>query len=108
MELSLETAMLANNNPQPDRATVRFLIVDDELLIAQDLSAQIQRLGHQVVGIASSADKAIALAGQQRPDIVLMDVQLGQESDGISAAQEIRLNLASQAFSSRPTPTARR
>ena len=102
--------MLANNNPQPDRATVRFLIVDDELLIAQDLSAQIQRLGHQVVGIASSADKAIALAGQQRPDIVLMDVQLGQESDGISAAQEIRAkfgvpSIFITAYADRPTLT---
>ena len=66
------------------------LIVEDEAIVALDLSNQIQDLGHKVVGIADNADAAVRLATQHRPDIVLMDVVLKGDRDGIEAAKPIQ------------------
>lgn len=55
-----------------------------------DLAMQLRELGFEPVGHATRGEQAIALAGQLRPDLVLMDVQLAGAMDGISAAQAIR------------------
>jgi two-component system, response regulator PdtaR len=69
---------------------LRILIVEDEFFIALDAEEQAKALGHAVVGIAVSADEAIRLAAEERPDVVLMDIRLAGAEDGISAAREIR------------------
>ena len=61
-------------------------VVDDEFLIATGLSMQIESLGMRVCGTASDADEAVALVQAERPAIVLMDVRLAGEKDGIDAA----------------------
>jgi PAS domain S-box-containing protein len=68
----------------------RVLIIEDELLIAEDLRAALTHLGYTVAGMADSADEAVAQAERVRPDLVLMDIKLRGERDGISAAEQIR------------------
>jgi two-component system, response regulator PdtaR len=68
----------------------KILIVDDELWAALDMEWVVQTLGHEVVGPAATADKALELAATMRPNLVLMDVRLANNSDGVAAAIEIR------------------
>jgi two-component system, cell cycle sensor histidine kinase and response regulator CckA len=66
----------------------KVLIVEDEGLIAHDISSRLQALGHQVIGTASTAREAIELASSA--EIVLMDIHIDGPRDGIEAAAEIR------------------
>ena len=68
----------------------RILIVEDERIIALDLKRRLERFGYSVVGLASEANEAIAMAGREMPDLVLMDIMLSGDADGVSAATEIR------------------
>ena len=70
-------------------APVRFLVVAEDLLTAQDLKSQIKRLGYDVEAIASNSEQAVRLVGQHRPDIVLMDMQQSREPAGLEAAGQI-------------------
>jgi len=69
---------------------LRVLIVEDEFFIALDVQEQVETLGHEVVGVAVSADEATAMAAREKPDVVLMDIRLSGPRDGIDAAVEIR------------------
>ncbi len=77
---------------------LRVIIVEDERIVAHDLATQIIGLGSTVLGIAGDPEAAIELAERTRPDMVLMDIRLGSERDGISAAQEIRERLDIPAY----------
>jgi PAS domain S-box-containing protein len=66
----------------------RVLIVEDEGLIAHDISKRLEALGHVVVDTVSTADAAIELAAQS--DVILMDIRIDGPRDGIDAAREIR------------------
>lgn len=68
----------------------RLLIVEDEFLIALTAEEALRDEGFQVVGVAATYDEAVALAGETRPDLVLMDIKLASRRDGIEAAIEIR------------------
>jgi CheY-like chemotaxis protein len=70
----------------------RILIVEDESLIALDLQRRLSRLGYVVVGLVTSGPQAIRAAYQLQPDLVLMDIRLKGEMDGIEAAQQIQAN----------------
>ncbi len=70
-------------------AGARIVIVDDEIIIARELEARLVSLGYDVVGIAHSGPEAIALAEQTRPGLVLMDIILSGDMDGIEVAEEI-------------------
>jgi DNA-directed RNA polymerase specialized sigma24 family protein len=73
-----------------DRQTrARILIIEDETLIAMDLSDIVAKLGHTVVATADTASKAVAAAGVHTPDLVLADVQLADGSSGIDAVADI-------------------
>ncbi len=67
-----------------------ILVVEDEGVVAQDIQNSISRIGHEVAGWATTAEEAIALAEENRPDLVLMDIRLSGEIDGITAAERIR------------------
>jgi PAS domain S-box-containing protein len=71
-------------------ATQRILIVDDEIIIARELEARLNGFGYEVAGIASSGRQAIALTAQTEPNLVLMDIVLKGDMDGIEAADGIR------------------
>ena len=67
-----------------------ILVVEDEFIVAADVMARLRRHGYQVIGNCASGEQAILLTEQVRPDLVLMDIQLAGEIDGITASQEIR------------------
>ena len=69
--------------------TGRVMIIEDEAIIAMDISAIVTELGHEVTGIASTRAEAIALAARQRPDLILADIQLADKSSGIDAVNDI-------------------
>lgn len=84
------TALVAEARAEIERQTrARVLIIEDETLIAIDLSDIVSKLGHEVVATADTASKAIAAAAQHKPDLVLADIQLADGSSGIDAVNEI-------------------
>lgn len=85
-----ETPEREESDEQLKVQPLRVLIVEDEFFISLDTRVLLQSMGHTVVGIAVSADQAIRLAGQEMPDVVLMDIRLAGPRDGIEAAEEIR------------------
>ena len=71
----------------------RILIVEDEAIVAADIAIRLDQLGYKVVGTASRGDEALAMAEHVRLDLVLMDIHLQGEMDGIEAARELRSRL---------------
>ena len=69
---------------------VRVLVVEDETIVAMDLTDNLRILGYDVVGTAASGKDAINKAESTRPDIVLMDIMLKGNMDGVEAAEIIR------------------
>ncbi len=69
---------------------VRIQIVEDESIVAFDIQHRLAFLGYQTAGVASSGEEAIRLAGEVRPDLVLMDIRLKGPMDGVQAAEAIR------------------
>lgn len=67
----------------------KILIVEDETIVAWDIKETLERLGHAVVDLAVSGAEAIRSATTDRPDLVLMDIRLEGEMDGITAGDEI-------------------
>jgi DNA-directed RNA polymerase specialized sigma24 family protein len=73
-----------------DRQTkARILIIEDEAVIAMDLSDLVTGAGHSVCAVEDTATKAVAAAQRERPDLVLADIQLADGSSGIDAVKEI-------------------
>jgi len=71
----------------------RILIVEDGRTVARDLERRLTRLGFAIAGVTPSGEQAISLAQTERPDLVLMDIRLQGEMDGIAAADHIRATL---------------
>ena len=68
----------------------KIMIVDDETVIATQLEEVVESFGHRVVGIASNSLEAISMAAREKPDLILMDIVMPGELDGIGAAARIR------------------
>lgn len=68
----------------------RFLVVEDEPRLAEELAGSLTRMGGDVVGIVSSGQEAVRLAQKFEPDLVLMDIVLPGDMDGVEAARRIR------------------
>lgn len=68
---------------------IKILIVEDELVIAEDLKDVLEDLGYEVCGIAISAREALAMIEEKLPDIALLDIQIKGGKDGIELAAEI-------------------
>ncbi|NCP61382.1 MAG: response regulator transcription factor [Flavobacteriales bacterium] len=66
---------------------VKILIVEDEMIIAANISLQLTSLGYEVTGIIPRGEEALLHLKQNKPDIVLMDIQLKGELDGIETAR---------------------
>jgi two-component system, response regulator PdtaR len=73
---------------QPEAPSRRVVIAEDEALIRLDLAEMLAEEGYDVVGQAGDGEKAVALAEELRPDLVVLDVKM-PKLDGISAAQRI-------------------
>jgi PAS domain S-box-containing protein len=68
----------------------RILIVEDEAIIAMELESQLQSLGYEVTSIVDTGQKAIEKAEKDKPDLMLMDIRIKGEMDGIDTAEVIR------------------
>ncbi|MBD1825882.1 response regulator [Cyanobacteria bacterium FACHB-DQ100] len=73
-------------------STAKILIVEDESIIALDIQTSLQNAGYQVVSIATTAEEALSDITHLQPDLVLMDVRLSGEMDGVETAEKIRKN----------------
>jgi len=68
----------------------KILIVEDEAIIAMEVESQLQGLGYNVTSIVDTGEKAIAKAKTDKPDLILMDIRIKGEMDGIDTAEAIR------------------
>lgn len=68
----------------------RILIVDDDSEVALMLTSLLERIGYLVIGTANNGDAAIRIAGEKNPDVILMDIHLTGEMDGIDTARKIK------------------
>jgi two-component system response regulator LytT len=71
-------------------STIKIIIVEDELIIAEDIRLELENLGYEVTGIATTYDEALDLYSRQQPDIILIDILIAGEKDGIDLARTIR------------------
>lgn len=72
------------NNP------VKILIVEDEMIIAANISLQLTTIGYEVIGIVPRAEDALTCVKADQPDIVLMDINLKGDLDGIDTVKLIK------------------
>jgi signal transduction histidine kinase len=70
-----------------------ILVVEDESIIARDVAGRLEQMGHEVSGIVGSGEEAITQATVDQPDLVLMDIILQGDIDGIEAAERIQTDL---------------
>ena len=68
----------------------QMLVVEDEILIAESLRRKLMALGYGVAAIVASGEAAVRRAEEIQPDLVLMDIGLSGEMDGVDAAEQIR------------------
>ena len=64
----------------------QIMIVEDDAIVAQDLKNRLTGMGYFVISITSTGEDAIEKARNHRPEVVLMDIRLAGEMDGITAA----------------------
>ena len=69
---------------------IRIMIVEDEWVIADDIQRSLRTLGYNISSVAASGEDAIKKAGKDKPGLVLMDIVLQGEMDGVEAASQIR------------------
>lgn len=77
------------NKELADSVRGRVMIIEDEPVIAADLKAIVQNLGHTVTGVARTQKEAVALGIKERPDLILADIQLADNSSGIDAVNDL-------------------
>lgn len=68
----------------------RALIVEDEALIAEELRERLSRMGFVVIATVDSGEESVEIATREHVDLVLMDIRLKGEKDGVHAARDIR------------------
>jgi PAS domain S-box-containing protein len=71
----------------------KILIVEDEAILALDLKAQLEGMGYDVVGTASSGETALQEADLRKPDLVLMDVKINGSIDGVETARILKTRM---------------
>jgi len=71
-------------------AAIRILICEDDLSVAGNVAVTLKDLGYETIGMVATGEEAIRIAEQVRPDLILMDINLAGEIDGIEAVGQIR------------------
>jgi DNA-binding LytR/AlgR family response regulator len=74
-------------------AKTNVLVVEDESIVSKDIQHSLKKLGYNVVGAAATGEKALELAISERPDIILMDIMLKGDMNGIETAEKIKEDL---------------
>lgn len=73
---------------------INVFVVEDESIVSKDIQHSLKKIGYNVVGSASTGEKAIELIREEQPDIVLMDIMLKGNMNGIEAAEIIKNEMA--------------
>ncbi len=68
---------------------IKIMLVEDEVLIAQSLSLELEIAGYEMCKFVAYGEDAIETAKKEKPDIILMDIHLAGKMDGIEAAKKI-------------------
>ena len=74
-------------------AKTNVLVVEDESIVSKDIQHSLKKLGYNVVGAASTGEKAFELAASELPDIILMDIMLKGSINGIETAERVKREL---------------
>lgn len=69
---------------------IKILVVEDEMIIAAKISMQLTSLGYEVTGILPRGEQAVQQVKENKPDIILLDINLRGELDGIETALQIQ------------------
>lgn len=69
---------------------MKVLIVEDEVLVAEDLAADLKEMGFDVADIAISDEECFALFEKEQPDVILMDIRIKGEMNGIEVAKKLK------------------
>ena len=83
--------------------SLRALIVEDEILVAEELRHRLLALGFAVIAVVDTADEAVSIVARDRPDLVLMDIRLNGKKDGIRRHTTFTTILMCRLFSLPPT-----
>ena len=67
----------------------RALIIEDELLVAMHIAQVAEEAGCEILGVAGDERRAVAIAREAKPDLILADVELGNGGNGIAAVRQI-------------------
>ena len=67
----------------------RILVIEDEMIVAEDLRSKVSALGYRVIDATSSGEEALQIAAEQRPDLVLLDITLRGKISGLQTAAEL-------------------
>jgi two-component system, response regulator PdtaR len=70
-----------------------ILIVEDEMILAMSMKQELMNLDYNIVGVVDTGEKAIKSANELKPDLIMMDITLKGEIDGIETAKQINENL---------------
>jgi DNA-binding LytR/AlgR family response regulator len=73
---------------------INILVVEDESIVSKDIQHSLKKVGYNVVGAASTGEKAIELALSEKPDLILMDIMLKGSMNGIEAADIIKKEMS--------------
>ena len=77
------------NREMQDSIQGKVLVIEDEAIIAMDIQSIVADMGHTVTGVARTRDGAVELGRQDRPDLILADIQLADNSSGIDAVHDL-------------------
>jgi CheY-like chemotaxis protein len=72
-----------------EQVETEVLIIEDEAIIAMDLEALVESLGHNVIDVARTHKQALEIVGKRRPGLILADIQLADGSSGLDAVNDI-------------------
>ena len=70
--------------------SIKILVVEDEIIVAEDIAGRLKKLGYSVTATVASGEEALEKVAENQPDLVLMDIVLKGEMDGVTAAEKIR------------------
>ena len=68
----------------------RILVVEDELIVAMNIESKLQELGYEVIDVVDNGKDAIDRALETKPDLILMDIVLKGDMDGIEVVRRIK------------------
>ncbi len=88
-ETEVDSLVATARSDMQNAVAGRVLIIEDEPIIAADISAIVEDLGHTVTGVARTRTEAVELGNQTSPDLILADIQLADRSSGIDAVNDL-------------------